>query len=272
MKTSNHPPADVQGLFRFEWCVSGKFEARLQPELAQRYQELRAHAKSQDFDLAWALDISSKITKKGVDNWANGDGSLLMSMSDEEYLSEYGEHTPKVLSERRITNIPYFRDGLTTTAKQCCQVVFELQRSIGPELKKLMESGAEVASKKDALRSLKKRFSKALSLLHEGKKPHGKSLMVEVTLSDNKIERIPLAARAIEVALDLATQHLKLPAKKDVEIALEAQYPELTKLSLNWSSIHKQAGLSGLPNLSPWGSSKADQEKCGSGKRKKRQS
>jgi hypothetical protein len=255
MKTSNQPPEDVQGLFRFEWGFSGKFEARLQPALARHYKELRANAKSQDFDLAWALDISSKITKKGVDSWVNGDGSLIMSMSDEDYFEEYGKSAPKTLHRRRLINIPYFRDGLTTTAKQCCEVVFEIQRSFGTDLTKLMERGMDAATKKKALTSLKKRFSKALSLLHEGKKPHGKFLIVNVILNE-KIERIPLTARAIDVALELADLHLRAPSKEELRKELEKRHTDELITSrdkrdlppVNWSDIFKQAGLNALPS------------------------
>ncbi|MCF7790199.1 MAG: hypothetical protein K9N47_29035 [Prosthecobacter sp.] len=247
MPAFRKPPRDVHGLFYFEWSLSGKYEARLQPELARRYEELKTQLKALDFDLAWALDISTKISQKGVDSWVNGDGGLKMSISDEDYFGEYGEPAPKDLHTKKIIRAPYFREGLSTIAKQCCQVVFELQRTLGQDLTQLMES-EEKAVKKAKQLCLKKKFAKALSLLSNNTKPHGNSVIVETTFDDDKIERVPLAAKAIIVALKLTNRHLelKLPAKKDVEIALEALYPDLKNYSPNWSSIFKQSGLNKL--------------------------
>ncbi|MCF7787159.1 MAG: hypothetical protein K9N47_13615 [Prosthecobacter sp.] len=262
MPASKKNPRNVPRLFYFEWSLSGKYEARLQPELARRYEELTTNSKALDFDLAWALDISSKISKQGIDSWVNGDGALKMSISDEDYLGEYGEPAPKTPNTKRLIYTSNFREGLSTIAKQSCQVVFELQRTLGQDLTQLMES-EEKAVKKRQLLCLKKKFAKALSLLSNNTKPHGNSVIVETTFDDGKIERVPLPAKAIIVALKLTNRHqeLKLPAKKDVEIALEALYPDLKNYSPNWSSIFKQSGLNKLPDLSPWTASKSEAEK-----------
>jgi len=74
-----------------------------------------------------------------------------------------------------------------------------------------------------------------------------------VIVEDGWKRKIPLALRAIQLALELATTLRRSPTKMELTKRLEELHPatrqskRINVSAINWSTIFKQAGLKKLP-------------------------
>jgi hypothetical protein len=249
------PTLSVPNLFHFVWKPSGRYEAEMETALYNRHGELCGNAATSDYDLSWALDIASKISPTALDYLVEKRGYVMLSMTDEACVAEFGK-APS--SESRI--------GQISTMHQCCKIVLAIQRSLGSDLTDLMIKDAK--GKLDARRRLMKKFNVLLSLL-EGKRKHHKGattvrvkrvrkffIDAPLPVTEEYEEDVVLAARAIEVTQDLTTELRRLPNKKEVQDTMVKLHDELKTTIVNWSQCFKQAGLTKLPMSLPWGSSK----------------
>ena len=238
------PPPTIPGLFHFAPQFTGGYVAEMEPELSERHFELLNNAKVEHQRLAWALDISSKISPQGLDYLVKKNGWMLLEASEEECESEYG-----------VRMHSQTRTGHFSNMVQCCQVVLELQQTIGKDLKPLLSSESTLSQRSAAAKRLLAKFRKSLSLLEFQTASHQSGLHVTHIQADGSAIKIPLAVVAIQVATDLATKQLKAPFKHEVRKTLEDRYRsdliesrDKENLNpINWSDVFERAGLSGLP-------------------------
>lgn len=238
------PPPTIPGLFHFTWQIDGNYAAELEPELHQRLVELRTNANLEDQDLAWALDISSKIPFQGLDYLVNKNAWIMLAMSDEDCENEFGKRVD-----------PESRDSQMSIMAQCCRVVLEMQRTIGSSLKLLMDETKTNSQRDSASKLVMSKFRKSLSLIQNQRTAHKKAIHVTRPLPDGSTVMIPLTVAAIEVAQELATGILKAPFKIDVQRTLEEKYKsdlitsrdQSNRAPINWSDVFERAGLKGLP-------------------------
>lgn len=238
------PPPTIPGLFHFVPKLTGGYVAEMEPELYQRYFELRTNAKVEHERLAWALDISSKISPQGLDYLVKKNGWLLLAVSEEECEIEYG-----------VRVNPESRTNQLSVMVQCCQVVLELQRTIGESLKPLLDVRSTCSQQDKAAKLLLAKFRKYLSVLQYQAASHQGGTHVTHPLADGSTIKIPLTVAAIQVAIELATKQLKAPFKHEVSKTLEdrcrsdlIESRDKENLSpINWPDVFKQAGLKGLP-------------------------
>ncbi|MBN8422449.1 MAG: hypothetical protein J0L73_26275 [Verrucomicrobia bacterium] len=236
------PPPSIPGLFHFKWQINGSYAAELEPELHQRLVELRTNAKLDDQDLAWALDISSKIPSQGLDYLVNKNAWLMLAMSDDDCENEFGKRVD-----------PESRGSQMSVMAQCCRVVLEMQRTIGSPLTLLMDETKTNSQRDAASKLVMSKFRKSLSIIQNQRTAHKKATHVTRTRPDGSTFMIPLTVAAIEVAQDLATGIL--PFKIEVQRTLEEKYKsdlvtirdQSNRATINWSDVFERAGLKRLP-------------------------
>lgn len=240
----NPPPPTIPGLFHFAPQFTGGYAAKMEPELDERYLQLRVNANPDVCDLAWILDVSQKISPSALDLLVLNNGTIMLAMTDEECETEFGERIDPAAREHQVF-----------VMAQCCRVVLEMQRAIGSHLALLTDAKAASPERSQARKTLLNMFSKSLTLLHNGSLVHGRTTFVTQTRTDGSINKIPLTVAAIEVAQELATRFLKAPLKRQVISALEQKYKsdlvtsrdQKNEAKINWSDVYTQAGLENLP-------------------------
>ncbi len=254
----NEPPKNVPGIFYFVQEFGGeKYEAFMQPELAKKYDELKINAEARDLILSNALDISLRISPEALERLVSFNRHILLLMSHEDSLEEFGESLSLESKE-----------GLIFMMQECCKVVLNFQKALGHELSALIQkpstnANADGENKSPssidakALKALEKRFTRALEILSKSRKPKRHPLAVMVELNDGKKERVLLTVRAIEVALELATRLQRCPSRKElIEELVTRHHQELisdrdkkNRSDINWSEQLEAAGLKKLPSV-----------------------
>lgn len=213
------------------------------PELAQRYEKIRIGGDDQDWKLAQALEISSKIPTVPLDFLINKMGYIQLMLTDKQCESEFGNAMP-----------PDTKSGLISVMFQCCQVVQALQETIKPSVLGLVgkfKEKADLKRQKEAFKILQKKLNSSLRVLTK-EKVHGRTTRVPVRYANGTEAYLPLAARIIDMTQEIATDRACIPCKAEIEDAMKAAYPDLDKRNINWSAEFKKAGLSRLPDFKPW--------------------
>jgi hypothetical protein len=242
-KERNVQPATVPGLFRFEPHFLGGYTANMEPALLQRYEELRSTYKPLALDLAWALDMVSKIRYQDLDYLVLKNGYMMLKLPDDECEAEYGE---------RID--PDSRSHQISVMARCCDIVLTLQQAIGTGVSGLVDKKSNSRQRDVILKSHSKLFHSALECLHRPQRIHEGGVYINVKHPNGLIEKVSIYLRAIQVALELATSLQQSPTKAELREALKKEDKQLRKKKPKnfWTKVYRKAGLSGLPPLRPW--------------------
>jgi len=262
MNSSITPPQDVPGLFRFVQEFGGsKYNVQMQPELSQRYEELKSNAKIEVLELSEALEMSLSIRRKPLEQIAKFNGHMPLTMSDQDCIAEFGQS----LSANK-------REDLLFIMAQCCKVVLNIQKAIGQDLNMLkkvyqlrawqaQQEGQEeipysLEAGKKAFTKIQRNFNAALEILHDEREPSKSPLYVTVSLENDSTIKTPLPIRAIDVALELANNLQRCPLYQELITELQKRHKQelvtdrakANKTEVNWSEQFEQAGLRGLPH------------------------
>ncbi len=203
MKTTkrNKAPPDIPGLFQFIWRPNGRYQAVLDDVLFERYLKIQTKAGAATRSLQLAFDMAPRIPSAGIEYLINNYGRVLEEI-DGEYESD--SHSPEAFKKKV---------GLFSVITQCCRVVQILQKTIGTDLGKIVEKEGtplDIKTKRDAVKTVMASIRSALNLsAHQYKCCHRSLLMVDHPSSMGDLEKVPLALRAIDVALHLASKTLK---------------------------------------------------------------
>ncbi|MBB5033751.1 hypothetical protein [Prosthecobacter vanneervenii] len=246
MQPVNTAPQNVPGLFIFDLGFNGQYEARLHPDLQSKYDKLSLKAGVEVQMLSWALSLVPKISSSNLDLLIPQNLYRIFQLPDQESQEEFGNSIE-----------PTARIELVNTMAECCRIVMQLQFTCGKELNEL-SAVKSLLEKEESKEKLKKRFGSALKLFQLEKINHGNADTVKVTHKNGFSSHVTIPRRAIEVALELANQHLRAPSRLEVQTSMESQHDELKFNTFNWSVIFKKAGLTALAKQAPWrGNSKA---------------
>lgn len=253
------PPTGIPKLFVFEY-FDEKYRAVMCPELAKRYEKIRIGGDIRDWKLAWALEVSSQISPAPLDVLINQMGYIRLMLTDEQGESDFGE-----------AMAPETKNGLISVMFQCCQVVQALQETIKPSVLNLIgkfNEKPDLKQQNNTFRLLQKDLNSALHVLTK-ENVHGGTRMVSVSYANGTSALLPLAARIIDMTLEVATNKSRIPYKAEIEDEMMAVHPHLKECSINWSTEFKKAGLSSLPDFKPWERDKEeDKENVPQGKKK----
>jgi hypothetical protein len=280
MDQDRRPPKDIPGLITFEQKFGATtYEALMHTDLAKRYNELKANTEAKSFDLANALAHAPKIYRERLDDIIENNVHFSLMASEEYALDEridlfdpemkkstgcQSESSDKRQKDKSLA--PERKQSQLCVMAQCCNVVLNIQKSIGQELAVLMQKpdlstndnisiGKVSPEKEKARRILKQKFATALEIILMERTSDKSYLPVTVKLEDGRTEEIPLVIRAIDVALELANKMQRCPRRAELIAELESRHRqelivERDKDNLspvNWSDQLKQAGLQKLP-------------------------
>jgi hypothetical protein len=235
-------PEDIPGLFVFKWCdVKRDWLADCDEPLRSLYFRIA----NRDLDI---INFAQSLALIGLYKLENL--RIVKQWVSERKRTE--KSSPKVSSEK-IWNYWFM-------VEHCVELACAMHEAFKDDLKYTFRTffQSESLPTNDTTRSrMESQFANTLLYAIPGPRlPQGKGRPMEMVIvnPDGLKRKIPLAQRAIQVAVELATTLRRSPTMKELTQKIQELHPEtqhahrVNVSAINWSSILKQAGLGKLPN------------------------
>jgi hypothetical protein len=235
-------PEDVPGLFVFKWCDDQRdWYADCDEPLRSSYFRLA----NRDLGI---INLAQSLALIGLYKLENL--RILQQWVSER--KRTAKSLPLVSSEN-VGNYWFM-------VEHCVELACALHEAFRDDLSSLYRAffQSESLPTSDTIRArMDSQFANTLLYAIPGPRlPQGKGRPMEmITVNpDGQKKKIPLAQRAIQVAVGLANTLRRSPTMKELkqkiqELHQETQHSQRVNVSaINWSSIFKQAGLGKLPN------------------------